>query len=98
MRPITPRPSVSIIGELLGGGYRAFQVIGAVLITLFVIGLAGGLAMSHNSNKISNNFRGQDGDGQDLELIDGLDGHGYYQGLLGELRRARSLPPVQESK
>jgi hypothetical protein len=58
MRQITPRPLVSIIGYL-SGGYRAFQVIGAILITLVVIGLAGGIAISNNSSKILNNFEGR---------------------------------------
>lgn len=92
MRPITPCPSVSIIGQYRGGGYRAFMVIGCALITLLVIGLAGGMAIANNSSKFSNNSEGQDAAGQDLELIDSLEDHGYYQGLLGELRRARNQP------
>jgi hypothetical protein len=68
MRPITPRPSVYAYRTCPGGGYRALQVIGATIIALAVIGLAGGLVIhrSHNSFKFLNNLKGQDVAGQNL--------------------------------
>ena len=77
------------------GGYRTFTVIGALVITLCVIGTAGGLLVS----KFSNKFIGRDSApvpghaGPDLDrqdLINKLKAHGYYQGLLGQLRSTRN--------
>lgn len=63
MRPIIPHAPVHFVMRLVGaGGYRmllACRVIGAILITLMVIGLAGGIAISNNSSKILNNFEGR---------------------------------------
>ncbi len=98
MRPIIPQPRVSDNHMVRAGGYRAFTVIGATVITLCVIGTAGGLLVS----KFSNKFIGRDSApvpghaGPDLDrqdLIIKLNDHGYYQGLLGQLRSAR----IQES-
>jgi hypothetical protein len=94
MRPIT-RQSCEYYQPVRLAGYRvlAFWVIGAAVITLGVIGLAGALVIRPlNVSKISVNNIGQDPTGQDLELINSLEDHGYYQGLLGELRRASTKP------
>ena len=65
MRPITPQPLCPIIVRGRAGGYRAWAVIGAILIGLAVIGLAGAVVI--RPLKVSNNFKnigGQD-PGQD---------------------------------
>lgn len=70
MRPIVPPAPVHSVIRLVGaGGYRmllACRVIGAILITLGVIGLAGGLAIKANKlSKISENYIILDWTGRD---------------------------------
>ena len=66
MRPITPQPKCSIIVRGWAGGYRTFTVIGAILIGLVVIGLAGAMVIGlfKVSNKIEN-IIGRDSRGPD---------------------------------
>ena len=90
MRPITPQPKCPIIVRGWAGGYRAFTVIGAILIGIMVIGLAG--AMVIRPYKVSNNIEniiGRDPAGQVSEKYEN-----YYQGFLGmyRLRGPRELP------
>lgn len=76
MRPIASQPRVSNNREGGAGGYRAFLallVIGAILIGLLVIGLAGAMAINISSN--FSNIIGQDPAGPDP----GPEDLGYYQ-------------------
>ena len=92
MSPITSQSSVSYRTVRLGG-YRLLdlQVIGAMVICLFVIGLAGAMVIRPiEVSKISENIIGQDGAGQALEVT----GPSYYPdyypgGLLALLRVSR---------
>jgi hypothetical protein len=98
MRPITPQPLCPIIVRCEAGGYRAWAVIGAILIGLSVIGLAG--AMVIRPLEVSNNS----------ENITGLDGtwngsteisennENYYQGFLGLYRKGHSYMPRTVSR
>ena len=98
MRPITPQPLCPIIVRGWAGGYRAWAVIGAILIGLAVIGLAG--AMVIRPLKVSNN----------IENINGLDGtwtepteisennENYYQGFLGLYHKGHSYKPGTGSR
>ena len=98
MRPVTPQPKCPIIVRGWAGGYRAWAVIGAILIGLMVIGLAG--AMVIRPLKVSNNS----------ENITGLDGtwngfteisennENYYQGFLGLYRKGHSYMPRTVSR
>ena len=85
MRPITPQPLCPIIVRCEAGGYRAWAVIGAILIGLGVIGLAGAMVIRPYkvSNKIEN-INGRDS-GQDSKISENP---GYYQGFLGIYRMA----------
>ena len=92
MSPITSQSSVSYRTVRLGG-YRLLDsmVIGAMVICLFVIGLAGAVVIGRSKvSKISENIIGQDGAGQALEVT----GPSYYPdyypgGLLALLRVSR---------
>ena len=98
MRPITPQPLCPIIVRGWAGGYRAWAVIGAILIGLLVIGLAGAMVIS--PLKVSNN----------IENISGLDGtwtepteisennENYYQGFLGLYHKGHSYKPGTGSR
>ena len=87
MRPITPQPLCPIIVRCEAGGYRTLTVIGAILIGLVVIGLAGAMVIRplKVSNKIEN-ISGRD-PGQDSKISKNL---GYYQGFLGVYRMAHT--------
>ena len=90
MRPITPQSLCPIIVRGWAGGYRAWAVIGAILIGLVVIGLAGAMVISPlKVSKISENISGRDPAGQVSEIPEN-----YYQGFLGmyRLRGPRELP------
>ena len=84
MRPITPKPKCPIIVRGRAGGYRAWAVIGAILIGLVVIGLAGAMVIRYQ--KVSNKFEniiGRDS-GQDSNFSEIPENNmGYYQGVLG---------------
>ena len=71
------------------GGYRALIVIGAILIGLVVIGLAGAMVIRpYEVSKISENIIGRDPGGQVSEIPEN-----YYQGFLGMYRlRAQGVP------
>ena len=66
MRPITPQPLCPIIVRGWAGGYRAWAVIGSILIGLAVIGLAGAVVIGlyKFSNKFEN-ITGRDSEGPD---------------------------------
>ena len=84
MRPITPQPLCPIIVRCEAGGYRTLTVIGAILIGLVVIGLAGAMVIGlfKVSNKIEN-ISGRDS-GQDSKISEIPENNmGYYQGVLG---------------
>ena len=71
MRPITPQPLCPIIVRGRAGGYRAWAVIGAILIGLAVIGLAGAMVISPiKVSNISETFMGLDGIGQVSNFIE----------------------------
>jgi len=85
MRPITPQPLCPIIVRGWAGGYRTLIVIGAILIGLVVIGLAGAMVIRPlEVSKISENIIGRD-PGQDSKISENP---GYYQGFLGIYRMA----------
>lgn len=92
MSPITSQSSASYRTRRLGG-YRLLdlQVIGAMVICLFVIGLAGAVVIGRSKvSKISDNITGQDGAGRALQVT----GTSYYPdyypgGLLALLRVSR---------
>jgi hypothetical protein len=68
MRPILSLPLCAVIRLVGAGSYRmfmAYRVIGAILITLGVIGLAGSMAIRPYQN--FNKFVGQDLAGQDSQ-------------------------------
>ena len=75
MRPITPQSLCPIIVRGWAGGYRAWAVIGAILIGLAVIGLAGAMVIS--PLKVSNNF--ENISGRDSEGPDPGKSPSYYQ-------------------
>ena len=87
MRPITPQPLCPIIVRGRAGGYRAWAVIGAILIGLAVIGLAGAVVI--RPLKVSNNFENINGrdPGRDSKFSENP---GYYQGFLGVYRMAHT--------
>ena len=87
MRPITPQPLCPIIVRCEAGGYRAWFVIGAILIGLAVIGLAGAMVIS--PLKVSNNIENISGrdPGRDSKINKNP---GYYQGILGMYRIANT--------
>lgn len=95
MRPITPQPLCPIIVRGWAGGYRAWAVIGAILIGLAVIGLAGALVIMHF--KVSNNFENISGrdPGRVSKIPENI--NGYYQGgdrggILDMMRMAQRSP------
>ena len=99
MSPITSQSSASYRTRRLGG-YRLLdlQVIGAMVICLFVIGLAGAMVIGRSKvSKISENITGQDGTGQALEVT----GPDYYRevyypgGILGLLRVSSKLDGME---
>jgi hypothetical protein len=66
MRPVTPQPLCPIIVRCEAGGYRAWAVIGAILI-----GLYWGLVIGCNKlSNISETFMGLDGIGQVSNFIE----------------------------
>jgi len=93
MSPITSQPRVSYRTVRLGG-YRLLDlaVIGAMVICLFVIGLAGAVVIGRSKvSKISDNITGRDMAGRALEVT----GPSYYPdyypgGLLSLLRVYRT--------
>ena len=86
MRPITPQPKCPIIVRGWAGGYRTLTVIGAILIGLSVIGLAGAMVIRPlEVSKISENISGRDPGGQVSENYEN-----YYQGFLGVYRMAHT--------
>ncbi len=93
MSPITSQPRVSYRTVRLGG-YRTLdlQVIGAMVICLFVIGLAGAVVIGrHKVSKISENIIGRDLGGRALQVT----GPSYYPdyypgGILDMLRKVRT--------
>jgi len=94
MNPITSQSSVSYRTVRLGG-YRLLdlQVIGAMVICLFVIGLAGAMVIRPiEVSKISENIIGRDLGGRALQVT----GPSYYPkdyypgGILDMLRKART--------
>ena len=95
MRPITPQPLCPVIVRGWAGGYRAWALIGAILIGLAVIGLAGAMVIMHF--KVSNKFENISGrdPGQSSEINKNI--NGYYQGgdrggILDMIRMARRSP------
>ena len=95
MRPITPQPLCPIIVRGRAGGYRAWAVIGSMLIGLAIIGLAGAVVIMHL--KISNKFENISGrdPGQVSKIPENI--NGYYQegdrkGILDMMRMARRSP------
>ena len=91
MRPITPQPLCPIIVRGRAGGYRAWAVIGAILIGLAVIGLAGAMVIS--PLKVSNNIENISGrdPGQVSKFSEIPENNmGYYQGVLGMYRMAHT--------
>lgn len=95
MRPITPQPLCPIIVRGWAGGYRAWAVIGSMLIGLAVIGLAGAVVIMHF--KVSNKFENISGrdPGQVSQINKNI--NGYYQegdrkGILDMLRMAQRSP------
>lgn len=85
MRPITPQSLCPIIVRGWAGSYRAWAVIGAILIGLAVIGLAG--AMVIGLFKVSNKFEnitGRDSAGQVSKFSENPEN--YYQGVIGLYR------------
>lgn len=88
MRPITSQSLCPIIVRGRAGGYRAWAVMGFMLIGLAVIGLAGAMVISPlKVSKISENISGRD-PGQVSEKNEN-----YYQGFLGMYRlRAQGVP------
>ena len=90
MRPITSRPCVSDNRSVRGGSYRLFDlmVIGAMLIGLTVIGLAGVMVIRPiKVSNISGRDIGQSPENSKISenIID------YYPGVLGQLRLARGF-------
>lgn len=71
------------------------QIIGAIVICLFVIGLAGALVIGCKVSKNNENITGRDSAGQvsknseNSENITGYYPDVYYPGLLDRLRMAR---------
>ena len=92
MRPVSPQPPVFNNRSGYGaGGYRAWAVIGAILIGLAVIGLAGDMLIS--PLKVSNNFENISGldPGRDTNFSEIPENNmGYYQGVLGMYRMANT--------
>ena len=88
MRPITPQSLCPIIVRGWAGGYRAWAVIGSMLIGLAVIGLAGAVVIMHF--KVSNKFENIGGrdPGQVSQINKNI--NGYYQGFLGVYRMAHT--------
>lgn len=85
MRPITPQPKCSIIVRGWAGGYRTLIVIGAILIGLMVIGLAGAMVIGRfKVSKISENISGRDPAGQVSKISENPEN--YYQGVIGLYR------------
>ena len=94
MSPITCQSRVHYRSVRLAG-YRvlAFWVIGAILIVLGVIGLAGAMVIRPvKVSKISENITGRDSAGpvtdQDPEIQKII--NNYYPGVLGGLRMSRT--------
>ena len=99
MSPITSQSSVSYRTVRLGG-YRLLDlaVIGAMVICLFVIGLAGAMVIGRSKvSKISENITGRDMAGQALQVT----GPDYYRevyypgGILGLLRVSSKLDGME---
>ena len=82
MRPIALPAPVRVIIRLVGaGGYRMFmasRVIGAILITLGVIGLAGAMAIRPIQENKNYYGTGQNLDGTQISQSSQI--YGYYQG------------------
>ena len=100
MSPITSQSSVSYRTVRLGG-YRLLdlQVIGAMVICLFVIGLAGAVVIGRSKvSKISENITGRDGTqtsqvtGQPTNFTKNYSD--YYPGLIGLRRMSLTRAPM----
>lgn len=101
MSPITSQSSVSYRTVRLGG-YRLLdlQVIGAMVLCLFVIGLAGAMVIRPiEVSKISDNITGRDGAGQASKISENFSETETtiqvynYPGVLGLLRLGRPAEP-----
>ena len=94
MSPVTCQSRVHYRSVRLAG-YRvlAFWVIGAILIVLGVIGLAGALVIRPvKVSKISENILGRDLAGPDSQVM----GPDYYPvGILGWMRMAKNLDGIR---
>ena len=94
MRPVTSQSLCPIIVRGRAGGYRTLMVIGAMLIGLLVIGLAGAMVIGPTKvSKISENITGPDLHKEISKISEtGQLSDNYQGGLLDMLRMARSSP------
>ena len=101
MSPITSQSSVSYRTVRLGG-YRLLDlpVIGAMVICLFVIGLAGAVVIGRSKiSQISENITGRDGAGQASKISENFSETKTtiqvynYPGVLGLIRLGRPAEP-----
>jgi len=101
MSPITSQSSVSYRTRRLGG-YRLLDlaVIGAMVICLFVIGLAGAMVIGRSKiSQISENITGQDGAGRASKISENFSETETtiqvynYPGVLGLIRLGRPAEP-----